>query len=715
MRPSSILTVILTMLFFMNSIVAENKHKCATMESLTHLKNKYPSTVNDMAKLEQQTQEWIAQNKDVKQLEEVITIPVVVHIVYSNTVGNISDAQIYSQLDILNEDFRRTNADALNTPNVFLDRAADIEIEFCLATKDPNGFPTTGINRKSTNKTTFDISQNEVKFSNQGGVDAWPTDRYLNIWVCNNLRSDGLSGVLGYAQFPETGSAQTDGVVIIHSAFGNTGTVEFPYTEGRTTTHEVGHWLNLRHIWGDGNCNQDDFVDDTPRSNTPNYGCNTNLNNCTNESPDLNDMVQNYMDYSNDACQNMFTLGQKARMRALFAFPTSARYSLTQSDACEIVSVGDNDVIVNQVLSPFGVNNCTTIEPIVDFTNFGTNDLYFVTVNYSIDNGPIKSYSYFPVEPVASFATIQITLPAISIPDGGIVHTLNVSFVDPNGSTDHSAENNDIVVDFGTVGNPVGLSLPVQESFETPLPTDWAINGNFAINTETGVDGEQCFFINSNTSTTGTKNEFTLPDVDLGEVSNGKLYFYTAHALTNDNSQADVVEVLVSVNCGESYETIYTTTGNDLVSGAATTGNFIPANNAWKEHKVDLVAYSQVPNLSIMFRQTQGTGNNLYIDNINIVDGSVGITNNFIAPKSIQAYPNPAVTNTQLSFNSPKATSLQVQLIDNVGRIVSNQTIQAKQGENKVTVEVANLSAGIYIINLNQDEVYATTKLVVVK
>ena len=237
-----------------------------------------------------------------------ITISVVVHVVYKKASENISDAQIQSQINALNLDFRAKNSDAHNTPSVWKALIADTNIDFAFATLDPSGNPTTGITRTQTDKLNFS-GNDKVKFSTDGGIDAWPTDRYLNIWVCN------LAGYLGYAQFPG-GDPRTDGVVILHSAFGTTGTATAPFNLGRTVTHEIGHWLNLRHIWGDTNdCSGDDLVSDTPNAQLPNYGTPAFPHPSCNNLPD-GDMFMNYMDYVDDGAMFMFTKGQVARMEA---------------------------------------------------------------------------------------------------------------------------------------------------------------------------------------------------------------------------------------------------------------------------------------------------------------------------------------------------------------------------------------------------------------
>lgn len=239
----------------------------------------------------------------------VINIPVYIHVIYSNSQENISGAQIQSQIDVLNEDYRRTNSDASNTPSVFTGVAADSEINFTLA----------GVTTKSSSVTSWGTND-AMKFASNGGVDAITPETHLNIWVCNIG-----GGILGYAQFPG-GPAETDGIVVGPQFFGRTGYLQAPFDKGRTATHEVGHYLNLRHIWGDGGCNVDDFVSDTPNASGPNYTGTTctfpGRNSCSPKGkpgqPDDPDMFQNYMDYSDDTCMNLFTEGQKVRMRAIF-------------------------------------------------------------------------------------------------------------------------------------------------------------------------------------------------------------------------------------------------------------------------------------------------------------------------------------------------------------------------------------------------------------
>ncbi len=270
----------------------------------------------------------------------VVTIPVVVHVIHNgDAVGageNISAAQINSQIAVLNEDFRKMSGTAgFNTNPV----GADVEIEWCMAVIDPNGniMPEPGIDRVNLGVASYS-STNTINTSVKPQT-YWDPNKYCNIWVVNFSGS-----ILGYAQFPNVslqgigtnnGGATTDGVVIRHTAFGRVGNVQSPYNKGRTLTHELGHWLGLRHIWGDGSsCTATDYCDDTPKASAANYGCPTR-NSCNDGTPDPNDMVQNYMDYTNDACMNIFTLCQKTRMlTALNNAPRRA--ALLNSNVCTV-------------------------------------------------------------------------------------------------------------------------------------------------------------------------------------------------------------------------------------------------------------------------------------------------------------------------------------------------------------------------------------------
>lgn len=242
----------------------------------------------------------------------VVTIPVVVHAVHNpnNPEQNIDDAQIRSQISVLNQDFRAANPDISQVPDVWRSLIADVQVEFQLANQDPFGASTDGVIRVETGQQDFG-TDDAVKSRATGGADPWPSDQYLNMWVCQ-LRDR----LLGYAQFPG-GPPQTDGVVILHSAFGTTGTAASPFDGGRTATHEIGHWLDLLHIWGDddGACSNDDRVADTPNQANSNTGT-PSFPHITCDNGPNGDMFMNYMDYTDDRAMFMFTQGQRDRINA---------------------------------------------------------------------------------------------------------------------------------------------------------------------------------------------------------------------------------------------------------------------------------------------------------------------------------------------------------------------------------------------------------------
>lgn len=333
---------LLYFLFIFSLLFAQHSmaQKCATTE-VEQLHNiHHPEWQASRSRFEKKLQEHI-QTKKFRQQRTVggpalYTIPVVVHVVHNVSNGsiggkNIPTQQILDQIAVLNEDYRRLNADTNNTPALYKPVAEDVQIAFCLAVRDPNGDPTNGIRRVYDSKPSF----NAYDFNDEvylKGLSYWPSDQYLNIWVC-----DLAAGVLGYAQFPSDisdnqGPAATDGVVIDYSTFGRNVTTSTKYNLGRTTTHEIGHWLDLIHIWGDASdCTGDDFCADIPPCSDDFYAgkptCNAPVQ-CSNTR-----MIQNYMDYSDDACMNLFTADQKSRMQSAMAV-SPRRIAIQSSLGC---------------------------------------------------------------------------------------------------------------------------------------------------------------------------------------------------------------------------------------------------------------------------------------------------------------------------------------------------------------------------------------------
>ena len=298
--------------------MAKRRRQCGTMQVFEELSESVPSFRDNQLRIHEETQRSIETGRAQQVMRRQITIPVVVHVVYKKQAENISKTQINSQIGVLNKDFAASNGDIGNVPAAWSGLVGSAKIKFKLAAKDPDGQPTEGITRRETDRTSFPANGDPVKKKSEGGMTAWPTKDYLNIWVCNLA-----SNLLGYAQFPG-GPAKTDGVVILHSAFGTSGTAKAPFNKGRTATHEVGHWLNLRHIWADTmGCGGSDHVSDTPNAAGPNIGKPSFPQITCNNGPN-GDMFMNYMDYTDDAAMFMFTAGQAARMNACLAGPRSS-------------------------------------------------------------------------------------------------------------------------------------------------------------------------------------------------------------------------------------------------------------------------------------------------------------------------------------------------------------------------------------------------------
>ena len=492
MKNCLLSTLTLLLVLLSTSLVAQRN--CGSMDYLQMQQENNPKRLEQLKAVEQHTAQVLSNPS--RSVNGVITIPVVVHVVYNNATENISEAQIQSQIDVLNDDFRRLNADASDTPSDFTGVAADVEIEFCMATVDPQGNATNGITRTSTNQTSFGTND-EVKFNSSGGKDAWPADDYLNIWVC-----DISGGILGYAQFPG-GPASTDGVVVDYQYFGTVGTATAPFDLGRTGTHEVGHYLNLRHIWGDGNCSADDFVSDTPRAGNPNYSDSPctypGPNSCNEGSGDLPDMFQNYMDYSDDVCMNLFTQGQSSRMRALFG-PGGARESLLNSTACGAAptpSCSDGIQNGDETGVDCGGSSCPPCNTTCDNGNS-------LTLTINLDNYPgetswqvtdaggtiVASGGTYGSQPNGSTVTESINLSA-----GDYTFTIFDSYGDGiccsygNGSYSLADEFGNVLASGGAFGSSEATGFCAGDGGTTPTCNDGIQNGD-----ETGVDcgGSDC-------------------------------------------------------------------------------------------------------------------------------------------------------------------------------------------------------------------------------
>jgi hypothetical protein len=405
----------------------------------------------------------------------LVNLPVVFHIVFNNSAENISLAQIQSQLDVLNADFRRLNSD---TDNEWPGLGADTEIEFCLASVDPNGNATSGIIRQSTSNTSFGTNGDPVKFASSGGSNAWPAADYMNFWVC-----DLSGGLLGYAQFPG-GPASTDGVVCDYAYVGTVGEATAPFDLGRTATHEVGHYLNLRHIWGDGGCGASDFVADTPDSDASNGGCQVGSVSCG-----TRDMVQNYMDYSDDACMNLFTTGQKTRMQATLA---SSRASLGNSNGCGTAATPTcTDGLQNGTET--GVDCGGSCEPCSSGCTDNEVTLTLVSDNYGSETTwSLTNASGATVASGGPYSNNTTNTETFCLPDGCYDFTINDSYGDgiccAYGNGSYNLAGSGVSVSGGQFTSTETTNFCVG-SGPAPTCTDGIQNGD-----ETGIDcgGSTC-------------------------------------------------------------------------------------------------------------------------------------------------------------------------------------------------------------------------------
>ena len=334
----------------------------------------YSSGFKDAAAMqaeERRIQVQIALNNNALQTRSIVTIPVVVHIIYTLDEENIPDVQIFSQLDAINRDYRRRNTDAVNTPDVWKSIAADIGFEFCLASKDPAGNSTTGITRTKANRIFTDFES--VKHSGTGGYEGWTPQKYLNIWVANIG-----SGLYGFSPYPTqlVYNPQSDGIVVNFKTFGISQNNFTNLNFGRTAVHEIGHWFNLIHTWGDASNCATDLVEDTPPEKAPAYGCAAfpKYDDCSFTGNGT--MFMNYMDYGDDACMNLFTKGQKDRMLAALSL---YRPEILSSNACGLVSATSDIPAVQFTVAPNPIQNGTIQCNFSEFINEGTLNIFDIT------------------------------------------------------------------------------------------------------------------------------------------------------------------------------------------------------------------------------------------------------------------------------------------------------------------------------------------------
>lgn len=611
-------------------------------------------------------------------------IPVVVHIIHNGGTENISDAQIQSQIDVLNEDFRKmtgTNGDG---------NGVDTEIEFCLAKISPQGHCTNGIVRvKSTYTNHLTYQRTQLK-----QLSFWDNTRYLNMYVVKSI--NGNSGIAGYSSFPN-GPADEDGIVVRHNYFGKTGTAST--TLGRTTSHEIGHWFGLYHTFNNGCgtdiCTDGDYVCDTPPAANPNYGCPA-TNSCSNDSPDVNDQIENYLDYSDDACKSMFTAGQKDRMDATLETLRPVIWSPENRTATGC----DSNYVSPGICLP--VADFTAL--LSDICTGSAIEFY----NRSLNNPTTFAWSF----PGGNPATSPAENPSVTYSANG---TFSVTLIVSNADGTDTLE----LTNYVTVSTPVtGSPITWGDNFEN---TNFPTNGLTVDNPDGDITWERTTdaafegiasvriqnLININY---GQSDALILPRFDFTTFTSPiKMAFKWAYA-RSDANYSDELIVLVSSNCGTTWTQKFYRTGGGLASAPTQTTLFIPTSTQWKSALIDLSTYGSSDHVDIKIVNVTDGGNALYIDSLKVGDFDFSTLPSAINENQIETtlklFPNP-VKNTLNISNQSLISEIQVSTI-------LGEKILIVQNINQLTysINTAEYANGVYLIQIKSGNNYFLQKFV---
>ena len=712
---------------------------CGSMDNLARLQAEDPGLSARMQQIESMTNAYIANHKYQNTQNTVITIPVVFHIVYSSAGQNISDAQCIAQLNQLNLDYARLNTDASNTPAVWQGVSVNTNVQFCMAQRTPAGLATTGIERRSTTTTSFSTNDN-IKRTANGGMDAWPSSSYLNIW------SGNLSGgVLGYAQFPG-GSAATDGVVLLYSSIGSMlspGTAS-PYHLGRTATHEVGHWLNLFHIWGDDGtaCSGTDNCADTPNQAGENYGAPVypHTDACSASSPGV--MFMNYMDYTDDNAMNMFTSNQSARMNALFG-AGGTREGLLTSLGCQAPSGGTCGTPTGNTST-----SITTTEATLSWTAVSG------ATSYNVQYKLASAVSYTTVTTASTSYTLTLLT-------SGTAYNWMVNAVCPSGTSANSAVSNFTTTAVVSCGTPTGLTATNISTVGVTL--GWAaVSGATSYNVQYKLSSAASF--TSTTSTTTSKNLIGLTSASAyvfqvqAVCASGLSVYSATSAFTTLTPTTGCTDIYESNNTSATATVIATNTDITAMIGSTTDNDYFKFTTTTPNTKIKIVLSnlpfdydirlynSSLTQLSIS--QLGGTstetiirnvttaatyyirvyGYNSYFSttscyNLRVNVGSINfrnaneITEEIATPivNDFNLYPNPAQNEVNVAFNSPQSETVTVRIFDMVGKVVRTTEVGVNTGDNKFSFDLADLTKGIYFIELNSSSERLVKKLILEK
>jgi hypothetical protein len=593
---------------------------------------------NFLNETEQGFEQWINQKKDLRrrikqqsrQKESIYHVPVVVHIIHNGepigTGSNISDAQILSQIQVLNEDFQRLNPDTASTPSDFKSVAGGMTVQFSLAKRTPTGGASNGIVRVNGGRLSWGMN-NDAQLK---ALSYWPAEDYLNIWVCN------ITDFLGYAQFPISNlpgledsdeNRLTDGVVIWYKSFGSVDHGNFvlnaSYNKGRTTTHEVGHFFGLRHIWGDlDNCNGTDYVEDTPVQKTNNSGCPSHPHRtCT---PAVVNMFQNYMDYSNDVCMNLFTAKQVERMETVIE-NSPRRASLLTSAGLLPPEPVNNDIGFRRLLSPHETECGEGVVPVITLQNFGKNTVTSALLRVKVNGQLVETKNIsISLDPQDS---LTVSFNELNFSSG--TNTVSFEIVLTNGVTDGDDVNNENALST-TVIIPKKINLPFEEKF-SGMPEGWIPADDNSNETWSAIqimkdfaDDEALAVPLGETESIGSYEVLFTPVFDLSNATSPLLYFDHAYASDyaafHDENVEDFSRLRIAVisNCGVVDEgTIVFEKSGEELARLATRGDFIP-NGAddWTTEQIDLSQFIGLERLQLAFIAVAGNGNTLYLDNV---------------------------------------------------------------------------------------------------
>ena len=601
-------------------------------------------------------------------------IPVVFHIVHNNGVEKIDRSQVLDALEKLNIDLRALRPDTSTVDSLFKPLIADIEVEFVLATKAPDGTCFSGI---TMTETPYSYNNGDINGSDQ--VDAvmmsndvfqgnWPGNQYLNVFVCGSVGT----GIAGYTYYPSGffGNAMNNGIWLRHDYCGSIGTAN-PFAS-KTFVHEVGHWLNLPHTWGStnepglaSNCSSDDGVADTPNTIGSQW-CNYNETTCGSVAN-----IENHMEYS--PCRKMFTLGQKARMRTALNSSTGGRSNL--------ITTANHFATGIDTTAPF----CKADFFANRYITCSGDSLYFQDYSY---HNPISWNWYFEgANPDSSI--LENTYATYPLPG-----VFDVALTATGDSTNYLTElKNDaiIVMDYN------GEQLPYYEGFEninfnTP---EWISNvGNWSITDEAAYNGNYSLKLENDGVAEGTKHILESKTFDLSDSAKAFFNFKYAFARKN-NSNNEVLKLLASNDCGKTWSLRKIIQYSQLTT-APDQNNFIPTFSQWKEATVtSIIGPLCVQNFRFKFEFQSGGGNNLYIDNINIsYENTTGVSKSFISEISI--YPNP--TNDILNIISSNSFS-KIQVLDMIGKEV---LMKNESNMKRAVINTSFLDIGYYSIKISQ-------------